>query len=249
MNTETTTHYNGTVTLEFDPQKHKYLLNGEKVNGVTTVLQRLNKPALIYWSANMAAKHIEATLRPGISLDEVEIKQLAKDALWAHRNTRDGAADMGTWVHQFIQDFVEGKNPQEAVNPQLSKATKSFKDWYKTINVKNQDCEKRLCSPTLKLAGTVDMICELDGKLTIIDWKTGSGIYPEMLLQMAAYALMYEEEFGQTVEQVGVVNCSVKAPFKYYFTDKLEILKELYTRLLVLDRGLYELETTMKGEL
>lgn len=109
MNSETTTHYNGDVTLEFDPQKHTYLLNGKKVNGVTTVLQRLSKPALIYWSAKMASQHMESILKPGIPLDEMEIKQLAKDAILAHRNVKDGAADMGTWIHSYLEQFIQAE--------------------------------------------------------------------------------------------------------------------------------------------
>ena len=109
MNTETTKHYNGSVTLEFDPQKHLYLLNGEKVRGVTTVLQRLSKPALIHWASKMATQHVEDILKPGIALDEMEIKQLAKDAILAYRNKRDASADMGTWVHAFCQQFIEAE--------------------------------------------------------------------------------------------------------------------------------------------
>jgi hypothetical protein len=139
--------------------------------------------------------------------------------------------------------------PELPYNQQLRKAIEQFLSWYETIegSVKNLQTEKKLCSPTLKLAGTVDLICELDGKLTIIDWKTGSGIYPEYILQMGAYTLMYEEEFGGTVEQVGVVNCSVRAPFKIYFTDQLQRAKDIYKLLLNLDREFYQLEQDMKG--
>lgn len=244
---ETTTHYEGTVTLQFDPQRHTYLLNGEKVNGVTTVLQRLSKPALVYWAAKKASEHMESILKPGIGLDEMQIKQLAKDSIWAHKNARDGAADLGTWTHSWIQEYVEGGNPSRPFNQQLEKATSEFVEWYRTLDIKNMECEKKLCSPTLKLAGTVDLICELDGKLTIIDWKTGSGIYPEAVLQMGAYVMMYEEEFGKTVEQVGVVNCSIKAPFKIYFTDEIQRAKDIYKLLLNLDREYYQLEQDMKN--
>lgn len=106
---ETTKHYNNSVILEFDPQKHAYLLNGEKVNGVTTVLQRLSKPALVYWAAKKAAEHMESTLIPGQALDEMQIKQLAKDSIWAHRNAKDGAADMGTWIHSYLEQFIQAE--------------------------------------------------------------------------------------------------------------------------------------------
>lgn len=244
---EITKHYNETVTLEFDPQAHVYLIDGKKANGVTTVLNRLAKPGLLYWAAKMASEHVESILKPGVGLDEVQIKQLAKDAIWAHRNVKDKAADMGTWVHQWIQDFIKGDNPEKPHNPELYKSTAEFIDWYKTLHHTNPKTEVKLCSPTLMLAGTADLITEVEGELTIIDWKTGKGIYPEAVLQMGAYSLMYEEEFGKEVKRVGVVNCSIKAPFKTYFTDEVKRAKDIYLLLLNLDREFHKLEQEMKG--
>ena len=242
---ENTTHYNGEVELIFDPQKHRYTINGKPAKGVTTVLQRLNKPALVVWAASEAKKYIEANLKPGVALDEVEIQQLAKDAMWAHRNRKDTAAEMGTFVHQFLQDWIEGNPQPMPINPQLQKAVNAFIKWYEKQTMEG-NCEQRLCSPTLSLAGTVDFVGQLDGKLTILDWKSGSGIYPEYLYQMGAYAEMYDEEFGQKVEQVGVINCSVKAPFKTYFTSEVQPLKDIYKDLLSLDSKLTTIEERMK---
>lgn len=240
------THYNGTVTLQFDPQKHYYLLNGELAYGVTNVLQILAKPALVPWAARCAAEYFEKNLKAGVPLDEVEIQHLVKEAKWAHRNRKDGAADMGTFVHDWVEKYVTGDPQSEPVNPQLRKATKAFVKWYEATNIEPLSSEQKLCSPTLMLAGTVDFIGKVDGKLTIIDWKTGSGIYPEMFLQMGAYVLMYEEEFGEKVEQVGIVNCSVKAPFKTQFTTDVQKLKDTYLHVLKLAKQLKQLEEELK---
>ena len=56
--------YNGKVNLDFDPVKHRYKINGEFANGVTTALSILAKPQLIYWSANMAADFVKEKLVP-----------------------------------------------------------------------------------------------------------------------------------------------------------------------------------------
>lgn len=231
---ETTKHYGGAVTLGFDPIKHKYTLNGEKVQGVTTVLSIIAKPALITWAAKMAAEYIEQTLEAGVAYDEVQIKEFAKNAQWAHRSKKDTAADTGTLIHEWIQKYVEGKNPKMPVHEGMQTAIKAFLDWWIQQDVKLVRAEAKLCSPTLKLAGTADLVCYLNGKLTIVDWKTGSGIYPEYLLQMGAYAEMYEEEFGERVEQVAVVNCSVKANFGKVSTTKVPQLKKTYKQLLKL---------------
>ncbi len=245
---ETTKHYKGKVTLGFDPVKHKYTINGEKVQGVTTVLSLLAKPALITWAAKMAAEYIEATLEAGVAYDEVQIKEFAKNAQWAHRSKKDSAADAGTMVHQWIQDYVEGKNPKMPVNEGMKKAISAFLDWWIQQDVKLIKAEIKLCSPTLKLAGTADLVCRLNGKLTIVDWKTGSGIYPEMLLQMGAYAAMYEEEFGEAIEQVAVINCSVKANFGKVMTTKVSKLKQTYKQLLKLQADLNKVAKIMEGK-
>lgn len=239
-------HYNGTVTLQFDPQKHYYLIDGELAFGVTNVLQILAKPALLPWVAKCTAEFWEQNIKPGEPLDEVQIQRLVRESKVAHRNRKDAAADMGTYVHDWIEKYVTGDQPTPPQNAQLAKAVRAFVKWYESTSIEPLASEQKLCSPTLKLAGTVDFIGKIDGKLTIVDWKTGSGIYPEMFLQMGAYVLMYEEEFGEKVEQVGVVNCSVKAPFKTQFTTDVAKLKRMYKQVLTLAKELRQLEEELK---
>ena len=43
-------------------------------------------------------------------------------------------------------------------------------------------------------AGTCDLDAVIDGERCIVDFKTSSGIYPEMLLQTAAYQFARAEE-------------------------------------------------------
>jgi hypothetical protein len=120
------------------------------------------------------------------------------------------------------------------VNEGMQQAIKNFVEWWTKQDVKVLKAEQKLCSRKLKLAGTADLVCELNGKLTVLDWKTGSGIYPEMLLQMGAYAMMYQEEFKVPVRQLGVVNCSVKSGFKVFFTNDVRKLTSIYKKVLQL---------------
>ncbi|MEK6884229.1 MAG: hypothetical protein AABY22_31655, partial [Nanoarchaeota archaeon] len=82
--------YNELVILEFDKLKHLYFVTTpdeetKRAYGVTSILGVLNKPALMFWSANMAAKYVEDNLMPGKALDEIEIKNLAEGAKNAHK--------------------------------------------------------------------------------------------------------------------------------------------------------------------
>jgi hypothetical protein len=62
--------YAGNVILNFNPDKHLYTVDDKKIDGVTSILGVINKPALIAWAANCAADFIKATLKAGRSLDQ-----------------------------------------------------------------------------------------------------------------------------------------------------------------------------------
>lgn len=55
-------------------------------------------------------------------------------------------------------------------------------------------------------AGAVDAVARFDGKIIVMDWKTGNQIHQEYALQVAAYAKAYEEMHpGQKVNQGWIV--------------------------------------------
>ena len=48
--------------------------------------------------------------------------------------------------------------------------------------------------------GTIDLYASIDGEPTLVDFKTGRGLYPEMVYQLAAYQQLIVEAgylFGQ----------------------------------------------------
>lgn len=239
---ESHTLYDGTVKLDFDPVKHRYYINGDYAYGVTTALGIIAKPQLIPWAARMAGEYVKENLVPGVALDEIEIQKLVKEATSAHRNRKEGAADAGTYVHNWIEDYVNGKNPDMPVSPVIQGVIKDFLQWHDRVRPEVVYAERMLCSPTHKLAGTPDLIARVDGKLTIMDWKTGSGIYPEMFLQMAAYALMYEEEFGEKIEALHVVNASISNMFKDRVETDVTRYQEAYLDALKLYKVMKEIE-------
>ena len=49
-------------------------------------------------------------------------------------------------------------------------------------------------------AGTTDLIGTLNGRLALLDIKTGRGVYPEYKLQLAAYAVAWGEMTGHFPE-------------------------------------------------
>jgi len=95
--------YNGEVELLFDSDKHVYTSNKEIICGVTSATGVLDKPALKFWAVNMAIDLLYDRLVPGVSLDEVEIKDLLEEARRAHTRRLGKAADIGTMIHAWLE--------------------------------------------------------------------------------------------------------------------------------------------------
>lgn len=242
---EQTSHllYGGKVHLDFDPVKHIYKINGKTANGVTTAKDIIAKPFLLFWAVNKACEYVKANITPGVALDELDIQKLLQGAKTAHKDFAGSAADMGTYVHNWIEEFVNGENPDMPTNERLQRVINDFLEWWNNTNVEVIHAERMLCSPKYMLAGTPDLVCKVDGKMTIMDWKTGSGIYPDMFLQLAAYALMWEEEFpDQPIEQLYIVNASVRNMFQTDVRTEVDFFKKMYLEALALYKSNKELD-------
>ena len=80
-----------------------------------------------------------------------------------------------------------------------------FVDFWETLKPTLIETEVHLFSDELKIAGTCDCICEIDGKLWVIDFKTSNHLQTTYDLQSAAYAQMYKECFGKSADKIGVL--------------------------------------------
>jgi len=122
------------------------------------------------------------------------------------------AGQEGTQVHEMIEDYLNGKelnflnslgNP--AYNPDVWQMFLRFVDFWETYDPKLIETEVHLFSDELKVAGTCDMVCEIDGELWVIDFKTSNHLQTTYDLQGAIYAKCYEECYGKTADRVGVL--------------------------------------------
>lgn len=201
--------YNKTVELIFDEFKHSYYFEGKRIPSVTTILSIINKPALIAWAANMAADSFKEAMKAGVAYDELQINELYLNAKGAHRKKKTDAGDIGTFTHKWVEDWIKGKAPEAPVNEGLRESTERFLKWQKEHDVKFLSSEQVIYSKKYGYTGTLDFICQYEGKLILGDLKTSNGIYPEMWLQTAAYRQAREEEFpaekyqGQAIIRIG----------------------------------------------
>lgn len=196
--------YNGEVEMIFNDKGHRYLVNGEEKIGVTTALGIMNKPALIPWAVNETVGYLKNELKAGQAYDEFELNNLLENAKKAHRVRKQNAADFGTVAHKWIEKYIKGENPEPPVNKTLKKAVEVFVKWVKDNNVKFIASEQPVYSKKYDYCGTVDFICEINGKRYIGDLKTSKGIYAEYHMQLAAYRYALEEE-----HQISYAGCLI----------------------------------------
>ena len=189
--------YKKTVNLQFNEAKHLYTIDGNKVSGVTSILQVRNKPAIFYWGINMAVDYMRRRIKPGKSYDELQIKEILESAKWAHKKKRDTAADIGVFVHKWCEDYIKQDEvmPEMPVNEKIKNGVEAFLKWKAHNKVTFLGSEKVLYSKEYNYAGTMDFVATVNGELLVGDFKTSSGIYPEMFFQTAAYQAALSEEY------------------------------------------------------
>lgn len=192
----------GTKTLEFP--------------GVTGTLQVIAKPALIPWSNKEGRLAFADFLRPkvGALLTSEMLEEGIAKAKRAPDEKRDAAADVGTRAHAQIDNIVHGREP--VLTPDIETAIAAFRDWWSTSGFRFIGGETAVASLDHKFGGTIDALAE-DGEeqLWLLDWKTSSGIYPEMALQVGAYARAFAETFGRSVDHAAIVRFSKVAPVEF----------------------------------
>ena len=141
------------------------------------------------------------------------------------------ASQRGTSVHQLIEDYCSNKETEGVVMPN---AVEMFTRLRTVANESIDNIkviEGLMYSDHLRTAGTVDMIAEFNGKLSVIDWKTAarrktrSKIY-NYFKQEAAYAVMFEEMTGQPVSQLVTIITSAEGDSQVFIEDRDEWIPE-----------------------
>jgi hypothetical protein len=185
-----------------------YEIDNSSLPSVTNILQILNKPALVPWAAKVeremvlkvAADFYQDTLktppmsRAGWMLTATS--RLGKEKASAKELAK--ASEIGTQVHGLIEWSLKGELMYEAgPSPQISDAAQwafmAYQDWRKTVNMKPLFTEQVVYSRTHGYAGTLDLLAEINGELSVIDFKSGKSVYPESYLQNAAYRYAVRE--------------------------------------------------------
>uniref|UniRef100_A0A6M3LEW0 Putative PD-(D/E)XK nuclease superfamily protein n=1 Tax=viral metagenome TaxID=1070528 RepID=A0A6M3LEW0_9ZZZZ len=184
-----------------------YKYNGKKLPSVTTITGQLDKPGLTYWAAGCACDFILNEIEenkytgqegpPGPRLIDANLLYpIIETARKNFRKVSSQALDIGSAVHNAIEHYLKtGQEPQAPSNQVLS-AFLAFLEWLD----KWETWETLYTEHTLyadRFAGMTDWIVRLNGKLTLIDFKTSkqpsnNKSYPEWGYQTAAYRSCHE---------------------------------------------------------
>lgn len=170
-----------------------------KYPGVTSVVGMLPKPFLAYWQAKMVAE---------LAVDSLEfIEQMAQ-------RDRDGAiqylkgaanrytkqrASIGSNAHDLFERMIRGEHLGR-VHPDMEPYRRHFAEFLDTVQPELVRAEDVAWSDEHEYAGSFDAVLRLrlddngrpdpqgDPALVMADWKTSKSTYPDVALQMSAYA-------------------------------------------------------------
>tara|TARA_R110000772_G_scaffold145543_1_gene255575 strand:- start:6466 stop:7002 length:537 start_codon:yes stop_codon:yes gene_type:complete len=139
--------------------------------------------------------------------DWIEAVGPEKSKKWLTQGSRRGNA-----AHEMIENYVFGYPEKKRMPNELDLFLRLKRAADKHLD--NIICvEGQMVSDFLRSAGTVDMVAEWDGRMSIIDWKTARKPREDdwaesYFIQESAYAVMFEENTGIPVDTlVTVVSC------------------------------------------
>jgi ATP-dependent exoDNAse (exonuclease V) beta subunit (contains helicase and exonuclease domains) len=194
---------------------------GDAIPSVTTILKILNKPELVDWANFMG-------------FIKINTKEYTAKAAW-----------IGTLTHYYIERSSKKKiisfkflyKQNADVIKSVNKAYKGFVEWRKKYKPKFKKCELKVQND--KFGGTIDSICEIEGKKYIVDYKTSKGVYPSMFLQLAAYNLLLRDEKELKIDYVAILVLNKnKVDYKFYRMD-VKHLEKYYENVFLLMYELY----------
>ncbi len=234
--------YKGKEIIKFDEGRHRfYDPKGNLLPGVTTITGVVDKSGpLMGWAIKMMAIYLNLELGKGNKINSGIIEKAKRE----YRRIKTEAADIGTEIHKWVEQWIKGEKPEMPEDERVVNGITAFLKFQKEHKIKWLETERIIYSKKKKYAGILDAIGIMDGKLTLIDFKSSSGIYDEMRFQVAGYKLAYEEETGKKIDQSIIVKFGKETgDFEVKILDDSKKDEKAFLACLELQRRLKELKT------
>ena len=141
--------YFDSVGVDGLPQQRRYLVNGDRVANVTTVLGVLAKEALLDWASKLATE----------------------GKRW--KDVRNEAGERGHNTHHLLLQLLTGDDASLAALPEDHRAhgQGAFK-FVRTRKPQVIETERMVASAEHRYAGRFDLLADIDGIRTLADAKT-----------------------------------------------------------------------------
>jgi ATP-dependent exoDNAse (exonuclease V) beta subunit len=164
----------------------------------STLVGLLDKPFMVRWVSKICATTIDELWDESktYSKEEKEDILLTGKNAWTQKSQK--GMNIGSIVHdiiaQYITSYLKGKPEKmtETDNAEVKNCLNAFLKWEEENKPTYILSEEVVADHTQKIAGTVDIVAELNGEMVLIDLKTNSVIDEKMYLQTALYKHMLE---------------------------------------------------------
>lgn len=188
----------GTHKINFDEEKHRFWNeHGKEIPSVTTATKIIDKSnILIAWAVKLVKNYLIEKIDKGEPITNLDIEEAAKEP----KRIKETAADIGTQIHDWIDQWIQGKEPAIPDDEKVRNGITAFLRFQKENQIKFVETNRVVYSKKHGFAGFLDAIGKVKDKLVLIDFKSSNGIYPEYALQTAGYQIAYEEETKKKID-------------------------------------------------
>ena len=238
-----------------DALNHKYRVyaDGPTVPGVTSVIGIIDKPALKWASAKIAAQTAVDNYHEMTDRDEFIHQCRGEfDRQWREKAKR------GNRVHSVAEEWAKGNTVEVPLSDQgfIDALEKFYLDCLPMTVM----AERVVVHPVMHYGGRFDAIMDIDEREYLIDFKTG-GKYPlDVAMQTAAYMkaslAVYDDDgalghFEPLPDLAGARIIYLAEDGSYAFVDPFEDIPlekafEAFTHALGLHRSIKEMEKMTK---
>ena len=201
-----------------ETKSNKYILDGQSYYRVTSILNAINKPALMPWKAQITLDKAERVLSAlegtSITIDKPWIDSVLEAARAEPDFVLGTATTFGSDAHYALEQYIaNGAVPHDL---DMFRVIGAFQAWAKVNQI---ELLPHMCEVTVAhsdgYAGTIDAVAVkgiATNELVVVDWKTSNGLYAEHMLQVAAYAKALQNATGIPVNEAWIVRFPRERP-------------------------------------
>jgi hypothetical protein len=209
--------------------KKAFKENGEVwYPSVTSVLNILDKPALLNWKVD---KHLEQAFN--VPTDFYSFEDWSRKIKAATREEMDKAPKAGTNIHQVLEDYLfTGSYPEDEISANI---VLNVEKELNSRNLRVVSKEEYFINDSHGYAGCADLVCvDCRGKLWIIDYKSkqlaekfkvGKMAFPDHTRQLGAYGEALSSEYTEAgeFEAANIFICLENAEIDFHQHDQIKL--------------------------